>query len=220
MRIRKIYRNEMNHYIVDACFLADKYIPLNAFPTKNASEKNRQRQARLSRDWWKEIENGLKNKKARVYIPDVCISETFKTLAKKHYIQKWYDYQTYALILKKIRKDLRMDDKELAKKDRKVKYHDLPTTRDIIVSIDRFFQIFFKHGYKTVSVPDLIIVASAKYLMDFYSVPYDSLHIISSDNEIVNGSKKLSEIPNVYDPSKDTNSVEKIFLDRRKKKPS
>lgn len=214
MRIRKIYRNEMNHYVIDATFFADKYIPLSCLPTNSEKEKKIYAESQNSLKWWTEIELALKHKKARVYIPDICISETFRALARKRY-DKDYSNRTYYYILNKIRKDLRTEDKNLAKKDRYIQYHDLPTTRDIIVSMDRFFKMFFKYG-KGTSVPDILVVASAKYLMDFYSIPYKSIHIISSDGALVKGSKKISEIPTVYDPRMNSNSIDKIFLDNRK----
>jgi hypothetical protein len=87
-RIRKIHRNVKegrNYYVIDACFLANKYIPPSLAP--NDKEKHR---IEKCRKWWKEIDKQLRNGNARVYIPDLCIAEAFKTLAHKYYIDKWF----------------------------------------------------------------------------------------------------------------------------------
>ena len=82
-RVRKIpkkpKKTEKNFFVVDACFLANKYLPIG---TASADEANLIRQ---SHKWWKEIDRQVVEERARVYIPDLCIAEAFKVLAKKYY---------------------------------------------------------------------------------------------------------------------------------------
>jgi hypothetical protein len=62
-RIRKINRNPdkgRNYYLVDACFLANKYIPLERAP--DGEERNR---IELCMGWWEEIDRQLKRKKSQ-----------------------------------------------------------------------------------------------------------------------------------------------------------
>jgi len=56
-------------------------------------------------------------------------------------------------------------------------------------------------------VPDLIIVSTAKYLIDFYNIPYDNIHILTCDKALKQGSNKISEIPTAYDPSSEKAST-------------
>jgi len=82
-RIRKIPRKpkkaEKNFFVVDACFLANKYLRIG---TASKPEADIIRQAHV---WWKEIDKQISEERARVYVPDLCIAEAFKVLAKKHY---------------------------------------------------------------------------------------------------------------------------------------
>jgi hypothetical protein len=94
---------------------------------------------------------------------------------------------------------------------RKIQFHDISTTRDIIISVDRFYELFHKHGLETVSVPDLIIVSTAKYLVDFYDIPPKRLHIVTLDKALRTGSQKIQELPNAYDPTEAADAATKIF---------
>lgn len=67
-----------------------------------------------------------------------------------------------------------------------------------------------KHS-KNVTLPDLLMVASAKYLMDFFDAERSQLHIITLDEALWSGTKKTSELPNAYGPTKPTDSFDKIF---------
>lgn len=91
-RVRKISRDPnpgKNYYLVDANFLANRFIPPESVP--NANQRDR---IKRCNEWWDEIEKQLKHNKARVYIPDICIAETFKVLAKKYYEEKWFKTPT------------------------------------------------------------------------------------------------------------------------------
>jgi hypothetical protein len=111
-------------------------------------------------------------------------------------------------------KDITMTRKELKRQNRKVKYHDVSTSRDMIISVDRFYELFMKHG-KKVQLPDLIIVATAKYFMDFYDLPRSQLHIITLDQDLWSGSKKIAELPNAYDPTQKSDDFDRIFRKQR-----
>jgi len=45
-------------------------------------------------EWWGEIEAQLTAGTACGYVPDICIAEAFKTLAEKHYEDKWFKKST------------------------------------------------------------------------------------------------------------------------------
>ena len=209
-RIRKIRKipatDEKNYFVVDACFLANKYIPQRVAP--KGQQKDR---IRACVEWWKEIDRQISNEKARVYVPDVCIAEAFKVLAKKWYVEKWFKWGAELKTARdRLSKDISIPPKQLKKQTRRIGYHDIPTSRDIIIAVDRFFELFMKHGFE-VSLPDLIIVATAKYLMDFYDLPRKQLHIITLDKQLWAGTKKILELPNAYDPTEPKDSFTRIF---------
>ena len=207
-RIRRIYLDPSqgkNYFVIDANFLANKYIPPQRAP--NDREKTR---IEKCLDWWKEIDTQLDFDKARVYIPDLCIAETFKVLAKKYYIDKWFRRPTeYSNARDRLLQDITVSTKTLRAYSRKIRYHDISTSRDIIISVDRFYEVFLKAGLD-VSLPDLVILATAKYLIDFYDVPKNRMHIVTLDRSLRDGSKKIQELPNAYDPTKDDRH--KIFI--------
>jgi hypothetical protein len=209
-RIRKIYRNPShgkNHFVIDANFLANKYIPPQRAP--NAKEKTR---IEKCLEWWKEIDTQLDSDKARVYIPDLCIAETFKVLAHKYYVDKWFLRPTeYSNARNSLVKDISVSSKTLRAYNRKIRYHDISTSRDIIISVDRFYEVFLKAGLD-VSLPDLVILATAKYLIDFYDVPKNRVHIVTLDRNLRNGSRKIQELPHAYDPTRNEDDRRKVFI--------
>ena len=209
-RIRKIQRrpdSNRNYYLVDASFLANKHIPQAVAPA--GRERDR---IRACLEWWKEIEKQLKGGVARVYIPDVCIAEAFKVLAKKYYEDRWFTRSVdFNNAKHSLSKDVRTSSKVLKAFDRKVRYHDISTNRDIIIGVDRFFEIFMKHR-KKVSLPDLIVVATAKYLMEFFDIRKDSLHIITLDRPLREGIAKVAELPNAYDPTLKAHNASAVFM--------
>ena len=168
-RIRKIRRRLVegrNYFLIDASFLANKYIQPSIAP-------NDWERCRINKrlDWWDEIDQQLNSDNARVYICDLCIAETFKVLAKKYYLDKWFPNPSmYNTAKKRLIKDISTTAKELAKYDRKIRYHDISTSRDLIIAVDRFFEIYLQKKLD-VSSPDLIIFATANYLFDIYILP-------------------------------------------------
>lgn len=205
---RVVYTNppQKNYFLVDACFLSNKYLPLSVAP--DAEQLSR---LRACHEWWQEIDRQIHRGKARIYIPDICIAEAFKVLAKKYYQEKWIKKPVhYSLIRKRLQADVSTPAVELKRCKRKIKFHDISTTRDMIISVDRFFEFFMKHGHH-VQIADLIIVATAKYLMDFFDISRKNLHIITMDRALWEGAKKLPELPNVYDPTDPKDSAVKVF---------
>jgi len=209
-KVRKIPKRPSsgkNYYLIDANFLARKHIPPDRAPV--GRERDR---IRRCLQWWDEIEDQLDAGVARVYVPDVCIAEAFKVLAKKYYVDKWFKRPVDLRNAREsLLRDVRMPSRALKAFTRKVRYHDISTSRDIIIAVDRFFEIFMKHR-KNVSIPDLIIVATAKYLMEFYDIPKDQLHIVTLDNALREGIGKVVEIPNAYDPTLKTHRAEVVFV--------
>jgi predicted nucleic acid-binding protein len=209
-RVRKIDRQPnggRNYFLVDASFLANWAIPRGVAPAGASRD-----QIDLCMQWWGEIESQLGAGAARVYVPDICIAETFKVLAKKYYDEKWFATpQAFNNARARLRQFVRTPTQTLRAANRCIKCHDIPSTRDTIIAVERFYELFHKHGLGRVSVPDLIIVATAKYLMDFYDLPKARLHIVTLDKDLRKGSKKIQELPNAYDPTESADAAAKVF---------
>ena len=207
-RIRKIEKKPTkgtkNYFLVDACFLANKYLQIGTAPT--ASE---QEQIRAAHKWWKEIERQLQVSAARVYVPDLCIAESFKVLAKKYY-QKVLDGPQYAKARKALSSDVSISHKALQAQKREIKFHDIPASRDIIVATGRFYELFMKHKCN-VGVIDLVVASTAKYLMDFHDASRNQIHIITQDDALWRGTKKVSELPNAYNPAEPKDEFDLVF---------
>ncbi len=199
---------ETHFYLVDANFLANKRI--NEKQIQDAGQKKR---VTCAKAYWKHIDKQLKENIARVYVLDLCIAETFKVLAKKYYNQEkiFSNYSSYAHAKKRLHEDLHLPSKEARSADRNIKYHDIQTNRDITISVDRFFEKDFK--MKTnVSIVDLMILACSKYLIDFYGIKKESLCIITQDNELYRLARSYNDLPSVFNPHKDADSAEKVFV--------
>lgn len=87
-RVRRIARKPIgrrNYFLIDANVLADKHIPARVAPRPRDRERIAACQA-----WWREIDAQLNAGVARVFVPDVCIAEAFKVIAKKYYREGWF----------------------------------------------------------------------------------------------------------------------------------
>jgi len=173
-RVRKIHRhpqNGRNFYLVDACFLANRVIPPGLAPPGKERERDR---IKRCQEWWAEIDDQLDHDCARVYIPDICIAEAFKVLAKKYYLEGWFkkpgDLDRARRALSDV---IRTNTRSLQLGSRDVRFHDISTNRDIIVGVDRFFELFMKRKVNP-SIPDLIVLATAKHLLAFFTSPVRS----------------------------------------------
>src|SRR3989338_2983597 len=145
-------------YLVDSCFLINKYIPpdkMNDPYEKILLEK--------SQEWWAIIDRQLSHGKAIVYILNVSIAEAFKSLFKQ-YIKKRINYATYDKARRALQIDLTLKPKDARKQKRHIKFHDIEINRDLIIGIDRFFESFLKN-YPGVSTFDLLILSAARYLV-------------------------------------------------------
>ena len=209
-RIRKIRKNppksEKNYFLVDACFLVEKYLPLGSAPTTELRDRLRQ-----VKKWWKEIDRQVNTERGRVYVPDLCIAEAFKVFAKKYYQESEFSNSAaYKSARDKLAADVSIPHKDLKAQKRHIKYHDVPATRDIIIAVDRFYELFLRHG-KSVQIVDLVLVATAKYLMDFHDAKKSQIHIITLDKPLWEGVKKVTELPNAFDPAEHPDSFESVF---------
>ncbi len=208
-RVRKIHCEEdrpRNYYLVDACFLANKHLPASLAPTVHERERIEACQA-----WWKKIDRQLDAGFARVFAPDVCIAEAFKVLAKKYYQERWFKSpSSFGAVKRKLSNDIRTPTQSLKAMNRPVRFHDISTNRDIIVAVDRFFELFHRKK-KHVQIVDLLVVATAKYLMDFYDIPKATLHIVTLDKALREGIAAVPELPSAYDPTLRAHRAEVVF---------
>jgi hypothetical protein len=62
-----------------------------------------------------------------------------------------------------------------------------------------------------VGVVYLLIVANAKYLMDFHDAQRSQMHIITFDKALRDGTKNIAELPNAYYPGEDNDIFERVF---------
>jgi predicted nucleic acid-binding protein len=208
-KVRKIDvqpRSGRNCYLVDSNFLANKFIPPAFAPV--GLQRSR---ITACHDWWAEIEEQLTRQHARVYIPDVCIAEAFKVLAKKYYSEKWFTQPVrFHQAKQQLSEFVRVSPRTLRAKQRNIRVHDISTNRDIVVSVDRFFELFFKHK-KQVQIADLILASTAKYLLDFFDIPKTSLHIVTLDRHLREGIAKAPDLPPAYDPTLKSHRAAVVF---------
>ena len=162
-------------YLIDANFLI--YHFLDASRISDISEQNRAREAQA---YWKIIESQRKAGRAKVFVLDVCIAEAFKTLAKKYYNKSgiFPNAVYFKNARDRLRKEVQLSVKGASKSVRKVTFHDIQTTRDIIIGVDRFFENALKKG-KNVGIIDLMILSTARYLIDFLGFDRAKLFIIT-----------------------------------------
>jgi hypothetical protein len=144
-------------------------------------------------------------------VPDICIAEAFKVLASKYYQDKWFKTSvSFNNAKKRLSSFVRAEPRTLRAYDRNIRVHDISTNRDIIVSVDRFFELFFKHR-KFVQIADLVLASTAKYLMDFYDIPKPFLHIVTLDTRLREGIAKSTDLPSAYDPTLRMHRAEAVF---------
>ena len=210
MSARRILRrpNSKLFYLVDANFLANQFIPYSR--VTNAREQTR---VIRSQDWWLEIKSQMKANLATVYVLDVCIAESFKVLAKKYYQEKYFrNSAEYKFARDALSNFVHLSPKTLKAARRQITVHDISTSRDIVIAVDRFYEVFSKHNLSA-SVIDLLILATAKYLMDFFALARERLHIVTLDNSLWRGSKKISDVPPAFNPNAPLEVSGKVFID-------
>ncbi len=211
-RVRKIKKTlpnkQKNYYVVDASFLVRNYIPIEII-----TDEREKKRIEDCQQWWKEINKQLRRGRARVYVPSACIAESFKLLAQFafHPSHKCFkSTQQYNYYRSKLSKHLSFPPSKMRSFSRKVTYHDVPMDRDIIISVDRFYELFAKYK-KSVGIIDLSVAATAKYLMDYFDISKENLHIITLDTALREGIQKSQDLPNAYDPTRRGHRVDRIF---------
>ncbi len=220
-RVRKIDKRplkaERNYFVVDTCFLVNKYLPLSTATTTEVEH-----QIREAHTWWHEIDRQVSDQRARVYVPDLCIAEAFKVLARLYYDKalggkKRYDQNKakyrYNRAKKRLSNDVSLTHRDLQMQTRYIGYHDVPASRDIIVAVGRFYEAFMKNDC-AVSVVDMVVVSTAKYLMDFHDAPKKQIHIVTHDKALWRGTKMVTELPNAYDPAQPGDEYSRVFKSR------
>lgn len=194
-----------NHYLVDACFLTNKY--LNPTPITDPKEANR---VKSCKEWWTEIRRQMRNGCAKVFIPDICIAEAFKTLSKKYYKDGCLSSPVaYKNAREKLIRDVHLSAKDARRVQRKIVYHDIQMNRDIIISVDRFFEKVYKKDLN-VGIIDLLLLATGKYLMDFYGFGREELFIITIDGPLYKLARSLNDIPQVFNPVEEP--AQRVFV--------
>jgi predicted nucleic acid-binding protein len=209
-KVRKIARTpptgDRHYFLVDACFLANKHIPERVAPSQREKER-----LVACHTWWREIETMVEARTARVYVPDICIAEAFKVLAKKYYMEDWFKRPVDLQRARKaLSEDLRTSTKELRSPSHFVRYHDISTNRDIIIGVDRYYELFMARRVN-VSIPDLIVLATARYLLQYYDIPKDRLHIVTMDTRLRESAQRAAELPNAFDPTLRSHRAEVVF---------
>ena len=211
--IPKSPEGHKNYFIIDANVLVYLALPqMNRSKYIKFTDHKEQLRTERCLEYWKIINKQLKENQARIYVPDVCIAEAFKVLAKWYYKKKYFqNSRSYNQATKRLRKLISTPHREMSKAGRQVKIHDLGTNRDIIISVDRFFERMYRGG-KEVQTSDLILLAAAKYLMDFYDISRDYLYILTCDNKLVKLISRIQELPNAINPTEDRYRADKTFI--------
>lgn len=195
-------------YLIDANFLVNKH--LNQRNINSGDEKDR---IIAAKGYWKIIDRQLENNMAQVYILDVCIAETFKVLAKKYYNSEpiFKNHSSYSHVCSKIRRNISLSPKEAKKYNRNIKYHDIQTNRDIIIGVDRFFENINRKKIKSIGIVDIMILSTARYLMDYFGINKNCIAIITQDNNLYKLACSYQNLPAAFNPHKKNDSYKKVF---------
>lgn len=187
----------MLYFLIDTNVLVNKY--LNPSTIKDVTEKAR---VQACKEWWKEIQVLLKKSKARVYVLDLTIAEAFKVLAKKYYGGKVFSTTAaHKQARDRLRKDIHLPLNVARAWKRRIGFHDVSTNRDIIISVDRFFEKMHKLKLKNIGIVDLLILASAKYLLDFYGIKQEEMFIVTMDKAMWSLARSLQDLPRTFNPT-------------------
>ncbi len=195
-------------YLIDTNFLIYRF--LDAARITNSNEQKRANEAQA---YWTVIDDQRKAGLAKVFVLDVCIAEAFKTLAKKYYNKSGLFPSSvyYKNARDRLKKEVSLSAREASKSIRRVTFHDIQTSRDIIIGVDRFFENAYKKR-KKVGIVDLMILSAARYLVDFLGFERDRLFIITMDGPLYDLAKMYAELPAVFNPDRAIDSPIKIFV--------
>lgn len=195
-------------YVVDANFLVYRF--LNASRIADNKEKGR---AEVAKKYWTIIDQQRKDGLAKVFALDVCIAEAFKVLAKKYY-KKNSVFPTSGYLntaRKALRNEISLSAREASKSNRKITFHDIQTTRDIVIGVDRFFEKAFKMN-KNVGVIDLLILSTCLYLVDFLGFDRERIHFITMDGALYDLARTYAELPSAFNPDRTADAPAKVFV--------
>jgi hypothetical protein len=196
----------VNYFLVDTSFLVGRY--LRPSTITNPVE---QEHVKKSQEWWTEIGAQLKMDKAKVYVPALCIAEAFKVLAKKYYDDKIFKKPIdYKLARDRLRSDIHLPTKKAVKPKRRIRFHDIETSRDVIIGVDRFYEQAHKLRV-SVGIVDLLLLATAKYLTDFYGFTDDELFVVTMDRDLYRLARKVRDIPMTFNPLDAHDAASRIF---------
>jgi hypothetical protein len=92
-----------------------------------------------------------------------------------------------------------------------VKYHNLLVDRDIIIGASRFLEIAHKNQLQSLSVIDLTILSSAKFLMDFFRIKKEHILVFTGDKKLIKCARKSGDLPSIIDPLQLKNKYSDYF---------
>lgn len=208
IRIRR-RPNGSNYFLVDASFLVNKYLKVTWI-----SDQNEKQRIKACQAWWKEIDAQVNAHRAIVYVPDLCIAEAFKVLSKKNYQDRVFRYAAdYKSARDSLRKDIHLPAEEARKQERHIRYHDIDTNRDIVISVDRFFEKLHKDKL-SVGIVDLMLLATGKYLLDFYGFTRSNLFIVTIDGHLHKLARSFSDVPVAFNPLRPNDTASRVFTSR------
>lgn len=214
--IPKKPKGRRNYFVVDANVLV--YVALAGKNKSRAisfcGDSKEEERAKRCTEWWRIIKQQIEDGDARVYVPDIGIAEAFKVLAKWYYRKGYFrNAASYNQARRKLRQFVAATHREMSLAGRKVRVHDMPTNRDIIIAVDRFFATLYKSIQGDVSIADLILLSTAKYLMDFYDIPGESLYVLTCDRSLVHLASRIQELPRPINPTEPRYDASKTFAD-------
>ena len=83
--------------------------------------------------------------------------------------------------------------------------------RDIIISVDRFFEKMHKRDWHKAGIVDLALLAAGKYLIDLYGFSRSELFIVTIDKELYHLAKSYPDVPLALNPTLDKDGAQKVF---------
>jgi predicted nucleic acid-binding protein len=202
-------QGETFHYLVDTCFLVNKYLDV-----RRITDVAQRRRVESSQEWWAIIDGQLHRREARVFLPDIVVAEAFKALARRYYANHWSGKSAYRQARNRLQQDVHLPTTEARKQSRHVSFHDIQLNRDIVISVDRFFELASKR-FTSVSIVDLIVAATGKYLVDFYGFSKSDLAIVTTDSDLYKLCRACPELPSAYNPDVKADAAAKVFAIRQ-----
>jgi hypothetical protein len=195
-------------YLVDANFLVNRYLD-----PRKISDKGERSRVNAAKLYWDIIDDQISQGKCKVFILDVCIAEAFKALAKKYFCNQpcITSPAEYNRTKNRLRTDVKLSSGMASRTHRTIRFHDIQTSRDIIIGVDRFFEKVHK-SQASVSIIDLMILSTAKYLVDFLGFSNKNLFIITHDNELYRLARSFNDLPKCFNPTKKQDASDKVYV--------